>query len=127
MDVEQGKGGLGRPFLLPRGLCWCCEKPLEGIVHGSKLKKIALGVLLAAVALYVLDWAAFELRRARGGGLQPVAVDEFLSTQLKGSATEYDYLGAATRNCAQALFPQYANGTWNPPCWYLTKHTDQWK
>jgi hypothetical protein len=56
-----------------------------------------------------------------------VAVDEFLSTQLKGSATEYDYLGAATRNCAQALFPQYANGTWNPPCWYLTKHTDQWK
>ncbi len=84
-------------------------------------------VLGAALLIYVMDSAAFQLRRARGGGLQPVAVDEFLSTKMKGSATEYDYLGATTRNCAQALFPQYANGTWNPPCWYLTKHTDQWK
>jgi hypothetical protein len=91
------------------------------------VKRALLGVLLAAVSLYVLDSAAFQLRRARGGGLQPVAVDEFLSTQLKGSATEYDYLGAATKNCAQAMFPQYANGTWSPPCWYLTKHTDQWQ
>jgi hypothetical protein len=87
----------------------------------------ALGYLvLAAVVLYIADGVVFHLRLARGGGMDSVAVDRFLSTPMKGSKTEYDYLGTAPQPCGLTLFPQYAGG-WNAPCWWLRKHSTSWQ
>jgi hypothetical protein len=83
-------------------------------------------LLIAAVAFYALDTAIFQVRKARGGGMDTVTVDQFLSTALKGSKTEYDYLGSTPQSCSQSVAPQYSGG-WNVPCWWLRKHTTKWQ
>jgi hypothetical protein len=83
----------------------------------------AKGLLLAAVILYVGDWVVFEVRAARGTGYDSVQVQQFLSTPLKGSKTEYDYMGTAQVSCARALFPHAGA----PACWWLRRHTTQWE
>lgn len=80
-------------------------------------------LLLAAVVVYAGDWAVFHVRAARGTGYDTVEVQEFLSTPLKGSKTEYDYMGTADVSCARALFPH--SGA--PACWWLRRHTTQWE
>jgi hypothetical protein len=79
--------------------------------------------LVAAILLWVSDWAVFRVRVARGTAFDSVQVDEFLSTALKGNKQEYDYLGTAQENCARALFPH--GGA--PACWWLRRHTTQWE
>jgi hypothetical protein len=91
------------------------------------LGKAAKYLLISFVLIYAIDWAVFEVRLSRGAGLQNIAVDQFLTTPLKGQKTEYDYLGTAPENCALALFPQYAASQWNPPCWWLKRHNVTWK
>jgi hypothetical protein len=83
-------------------------------------------LLIAMVALYVADTAVFQVRLMRGGGMSTVAVDQFLSTPLKGSKVEYDYLGTAPQSCSKSLLPQYASG-WNAPCWWLKRHSAKWQ
>ncbi|HEX4036449.1 MAG TPA: hypothetical protein VHX37_00195 [Acidobacteriaceae bacterium] len=80
-------------------------------------------LLVAAVVVYGVDWGVFEVRAAHGTGYDTVQVEQYLSTPLKGSKTEYDYMGTATENCARALFPH--GGA--PACWWLKKHTTQWE
>jgi len=89
--------------------------------------KAAQYLLIGLVLIYAADWAVFELRLNRGTGLQSVSVDQFLTTPLKGQKVEYDYLGTGTESCARAAFPQYAGSQWNPPCWWLKRHTVSWK
>ena len=79
--------------------------------------------LVAAILLWVSDWAVFRVRVARGTAFDSVQVDEFLSTALKGNKQEYDYLGTAQENCARALFPH--GGA--PACWWLRRHTTAWQ
>ena len=92
-------------------------------IAGKTAKYLLLGVMLA----YGLDWSVFELRRLRGTAMATVAVEQYLQTPLKGGKAEYDYLGTANQSCARALFPQYANSQWNPPCWWLERHKAQWQ
>jgi len=82
---------------------------------------------IALVVCYLADAGVFAVRMARGVGLQSQPVDEFLKTPLKGSKTEYDYLGTSSENCARAVFPQYAASQWNPPCWWLKRHDVSWQ
>lgn len=89
--------------------------------------KAAKYLLIGVVVLYLLDWAVFEIRRARGTAMRSVAVEQYLQTPLKGEKAEYDYLGTANRSCARALLPQYADAQWNPPCWWLERHKAQWE
>ena len=91
------------------------------------LEQAARYLLLAFAILYALDFAVFRVRQLRGNGLSIVAVDEFLSTPLKGNKAEYDYLGTANQPCSRTLFPQYAASTWNPPCWWLQRHHATWQ
>jgi hypothetical protein len=83
-------------------------------------------LLIGLALLYVADWSVFEIRLMRGVGLSSVPVEQYLKTPLKGSETEYDYMGTADENCARAIFPQYAGSRWNPPCWWLQRHKQQW-
>ena len=85
-------------------------------------KYLAIGLAL----LYAADWGVFEVRLLRGVGLRSIPVEQYLKTSLKGSKTEYDYMGTADTNCARAIFPQYAASQWNPPCWWLERHRQKW-
>ncbi len=91
------------------------------------LSQAARYFLISLVTLYALDFAIFHARQLRGGGLDTVAVDQFLSTPLKGDKAEYDYLGTVNQNCSRTLFPEYASSTWNPPCWWLRRHNTTWQ
>jgi hypothetical protein len=86
------------------------------------LEQTAKVLLVAAIVLWVSDWAVFRLRLARGTAFDSVQVDEYLSTALKGNKQEYDYLGTAQVTCARAIFPHGA-----PACWWLRRHTTQWE
>jgi hypothetical protein len=87
------------------------------------LGQVAKVTVLAAVVVWVGDWAVFELRSARGTAFDSVEVEQYLSTALKGNKQEYDYMGTAQENCARALFPH--GGA--PACWWLRRHTAQWE
>jgi hypothetical protein len=83
-----------------------------------------LKILLAiAVLVWVLDWAVFTVRAARGSGFDTVQVEEYLSTALKGNKQEYDYMGTVPVTCARALFPHGGAS----PCWWVRRHTTQWE
>jgi hypothetical protein len=87
------------------------------------LERVAKVVLLAAVVLWLADWAVFRLRSAHGAAFDSVQVEQYLSTALKGNKQEYDYLGTAQISCVRSLFPH--GGT--PACWWLRRHTTQWE
>ena len=87
------------------------------------LEPVAKVLLLAAVLLWLSDWALFRVRSAHGSAFDTVQVDEYLSTPLKGNKQEYDYMGAAQVSCARSLFPH--GGA--PTCWWLRRHTTQWE
>jgi hypothetical protein len=87
------------------------------------LEQAAKVLLVAAIVLWVSDWAVFRVRAARGTAFDSVQVDEYLSTALKGNKQEYDYLGTAQVNCARAIFPHGGAVA----CWWLRRHTTQWE
>ncbi len=87
------------------------------------LEPLALGLILVGVLLWIGDWAVFHTRMAHGNGFDSVQVQEYLSTPLKGSKQEYDYLGTMPESCARSLFPH--GGA--PACWWLRRHTSQWE
>lgn len=80
-------------------------------------------VLVAAVAVWLTDWAVFRVRAARGHGFATVQVEEYLSTALKGNKTEFDYMGTEQVSCALALFP-HAGAS---PCWWVRRHRTVWE
>jgi len=84
-------------------------------------------LLLVLVALYIADVVVFQVRLMRGTAMSNVAVDQFLSTPLKGSKVEYDYLGTSSQSCSVSLFPQYAGSSWKAPCWWLKRHSTKWQ
>ncbi len=89
-------------------------------------RRAALYLLVALTTAYIADSIVFQIRRARGVGLDSVNVDQYLRTPLKGSKNEYDYLGTASKACSRSLFPQYAVSAWNPPCWWVERHRTVW-
>lgn len=80
-------------------------------------------VLLGAVALYLLDWAALAVRLAQHGGFGTVTVNQYLATPLKGQKEEYDYLGSVDQRCVKSIFPHDDA----QPCWWLARHKSQWQ
>ena len=87
------------------------------------LEQTAKFLLVAAIVMWVSDWAMFRVRLARGTAFDSVQVEQYLSTALKGNKQEYDYLGTAQVNCARAIFPHGGS----PACWWLRRHTTQWE
>jgi hypothetical protein len=87
------------------------------------LEQTAKVVVVAAVLLWLTDWAVFRVRAARGTAFDSVQVEEYLSTALKGNKQEYDYMGTAQVSCARTIFPHAGA----PACWWLRRHTTQWE
>lgn len=93
----------------------------------SKFGKTAEYLIVCLALLYAADCIVFEARLASGVGLGSVQVETYLKTSLKGNKAEYDFIGAADENCSRTVFPQYAASQWNPPCWWLKRHTQRWQ
>jgi len=98
-----------------------------GIDVTRLLLKFLKYLLLAGLAVYATDFAVFAIRLTLGSGMGTVNVDRFLTTSLKGSKEEYDYLGSTSQSCSHSLFPQYAASAWNTPCWWLARHKTRWQ
>jgi hypothetical protein len=94
---------------------------MKNLLRG--LEWTAMALIVAAIVLWLGDWAVFSVRSARGNGYDTVQVQQFLSTALKGNKEEYDYLGTAQVTCARALFPRAGA----PPCWWQRRHPQQWQ
>lgn len=85
---------------------------------------IALEYFLAAIlVLYLCDWGVLRLRSLHQSAFRQVTVDRFLSTALKNSKYEYDYLGSTEETCSRSIFPHASY----PPCWWLQRHRTQWE
>lgn len=99
-------------------------KPILEATHARaarvllRLRWGLLGLALAALLLFLGDWAAYKLR---GSPTATITVTRFLAVPLKGNRTEFDNEGASQIQCAKALFPQGSQ----QPCWYLRRHTTQ--
>ncbi|MFP5210040.1 MAG: hypothetical protein ACLGRW_12205 [Acidobacteriota bacterium] len=77
---------------------------------------VALAV--AFVAVYVGDWAVFNLR---GSPTARVRVNRYLTVPLKGRKQEFDYLGTQDVPCSISLFPQGGRSA----CWQLRRNSNQ--
>jgi hypothetical protein len=86
------------------------------------LRRVLLGAVIAAAALYVGDYALLRYRMAAGrGALGAVEVDRFISIQKKANRTEFRYDGTETQACVNALLPHAGY----PACWYLRRHREK--
>jgi hypothetical protein len=84
---------------------------------------LGLRVLLVLVAVTCLvDWAVLRVRVSRGTAYGTVQVDDYLSTPLKGTKDEFDYLGSEAVPCVESLFPHGMQ-----TCWWLRRHSSHWQ
>ncbi len=80
--------------------------------------------LLASLAiLYAADWGVLQVRMAHQTAFSTVQVDQFLAADLKGNKQEYYHVGTVEQPCVKSIFPHVSD----PPCWWLRRHTTQWK
>ena len=67
------------------------------------LRQVLIGVVAAAVLIYIGDVALFFLR---GKPHDQVVVSRYLAAPLRGNKTEYYFEGTGPMDCARSLFPQ---------------------
>jgi hypothetical protein len=84
-------------------------------------------LLISIAFLYAGDWSLFQLRLARGTGLNSVTVEQYMQISLKGNKREYHYIGTTDVNCVRSLLPQYAASEWTAPCWWRERHREIWE
>ena len=90
------------------------------------VERVSQGLVLTIglfAILYAGDWIVLRLRISHGTAYGSVAVDQFLSSALKGNKTEYDYVGTVQQTCSRSIFPQKGNTA----CWWLERHKTQWQ
>lgn len=94
---------------------------------GQRLRMGLLGLVAAALLLYVVDTVVLQIRIRRGTAYRTVQVNEFLRTPLKGQKEEYDLMDTVPMTCARSIFPQPFPQPEVPACWWLERHTMQWQ
>ena len=77
-----------------------------------------VGLILALLLVYPLDWAVWRTRVALGGGMGSVEVSRVVVARLKGSKEAYYPDGTMTVDCSRSLFQQAGSGA----CWWLERH-----
>lgn len=79
-------------------------------------------VVVLGLALFMLDWVVYAVRRADGHGTAKVEVREYMAGPRKGEQVKRDHK-EKTVTCAEALFPHGIL----PVCWWVRRHSDGWK
>lgn len=80
--------------------------------------RVLAALVLLFLATYLGDLACYKLRGAPTGH---VTVNRYVSIQLKGQRTEFDYQGTVETPCSESLFPQNGQST----CWQLRRNPNQ--
>ncbi len=95
----------------------------EFVIEKFAFKMLARAVgavLIAAAVLYLLDFAVWRVRVARGGGMGSVIVDLYTVADLKGGKEDYYANGTVSMPCAKSIYPQAGNN----PCWWVQRHRE---
>lgn len=77
-------------------------------------------VVVLGLALFLLDWVVYAVRRADGGGMATVVVKEPVMKPPKGQERGDRSKGKKVR-CAEALFPHGVL----PVCWWVRRYEAQ--
>jgi hypothetical protein len=86
------------------------------------LLRIVGGLLLLPVLFYAVDWTVWQVRTARGNGMDEVAVTSMSVATLKRDREEYYFDGNITLACARSVMPMFTAQGMTTPCWYLRRH-----
>lgn len=86
------------------------------------LLRIVGALLLLPVLFYAADWAIWQVRSARGNGMDEVAVSSVSVATLKSNKEEYYFDGNITLTCARSVMPMLTAQGMMTPCWYLRRH-----
>ena len=78
--------------------------------------------LLLAACVYLVDYAIWRYREARGGNAYgTVTIQVHYAIGEKSGRTEYDFEPPQQETCVNAWFPHAGYS----PCWYERKHTEK--
>jgi hypothetical protein len=81
-----------------------------------------LGLIGAAVVIYVLDAIQIRVRLSLGGSQKAYdTVTVLYESPMKGNKLEIYADSPETQTCARSLFPQMGYS----PCWYVRSHAVQ--
>jgi hypothetical protein len=81
-----------------------------------------VGVVLFAALLYAGDYLSLRYRMLlHKNVLGSVTVTPLYVIHQKNGKTEYDFAQPQEQACVYSLFPHFGD----PPCWYLSRHTQQ--
>jgi hypothetical protein len=83
----------------------------------SKLQRIIISVLLAALLLYGADYAILKMRGSSGIG----TVNITLGTPMKDGRVQIFTGANQTQTCVNSLFPHLGY----QPCWYVRQNATQ--
>jgi len=83
---------------------------------------VASGLAIIAVVAFAADYAIFRLRVAKGWTpYGSVTVLHYDAVPQRNGKTEFIFDPPAVETCIRAAFPHSGY----PPCWYLSRHTEQ--
>ncbi len=102
------------------------ESEIEGNKNRAGLRRLALPSLLALIAMvaisYGADYGVFQYRVAtKRQPFGSVTVEHYDAVAHKDGKAELIFEPPIQQTCVNSLFPHAGN----PPCWYLTRHTEQ--
>ena len=84
------------------------------------LVRTAMGIGVVVLAAYPVDWAAWRVRVAMGGGMDTIQVNHYTVAELKNNKEDYYIDGTTMVDCSKSLFPEAGSGA----CWWVRRHTD---
>lgn len=86
------------------------------------LTMATVGLCLAGVIPWLVDFGVFEYRVARDRSpYGSVTVYEYYAIGEKNQRTEYVYKATEQQPCVNSLFRHVGL----PPCWYARRHTEK--
>jgi len=80
--------------------------------------RIVIGVAVALSLLYVGDLAALRFRHDPFG---TITVQRYDAIPEKNGKVEFQVEPPVAQSCVHSFFPHQGY----PPCWYLSRHTEQ--
>lgn len=82
------------------------------------LLRTIVGLLVAVIVAYPVDWAVWKVRVAHGTGMGKVQVIQVLAERMKGNKEAYYLDGVDMVDCSRSLFPHGGNAA----CWWVQQH-----
>lgn len=84
--------------------------------------RIAGGLLVAMLLVYLADFTVWRIRLAHGSGMDTVQVTRVSVATLKAGKEEYYFEGSDMQTCTRSVLPPLIAEGFQPPCWWLARH-----